>query len=220
MPAGLLDLLLAANIAVAVIILLTTLAVKTPLEFSVFPSLLLATTLSRLVLNVASTRLILTAARPPSWTRQAGDSGLWRIRGGQSHGRGAGDFLDHRRHPIRGDHQRSRPHQRSRRAIHAGRHARPADGHRRRLECRLDRQREAQRRRQEILQQADFYGAMDGASKFVRGDAVAGLVITVINIVGGLFVGVVEGGMSLAAAAAVFTKLTIGDGLVAKSRRC
>ncbi len=75
---------------------------------------------------------------------------------------------------------------------------------------------EAQRRRQEIHLQADFYGAMDGASKFVRGDAVAGLVITFINIVGGLFIGVVQGGMSLAEAGAVFTKLTIGDGLVAQ----
>jgi flagellar biosynthesis protein FlhA len=73
---------------------------------------------------------------------------------------------------------------------------------------------EAQRRRQEIAQQADFYGAMDGASKFVRGDAVAGLLITLINIAGGLVLGVWEGGMSLAEAGAVFTKLTIGDGLV------
>jgi flagellar biosynthesis protein FlhA len=77
--------------------------------------------------------------------------------------------------------------------------------------------REAQRRRQEILEHADFYGAMDGASKFVRGDAVAGLVITLVNIVGGLFVGVVQSGMSLTAAAGLFTKLTIGDGLVAQT---
>jgi flagellar biosynthesis protein FlhA len=73
---------------------------------------------------------------------------------------------------------------------------------------------EAQRRRQEIIAQADFFGAMDGASKFVRGDAIAGLVIILINIVGGLFIGIVEVGMSLDQAGALFTTLTIGDGLV------
>ena len=75
---------------------------------------------------------------------------------------------------------------------------------------------EAQRRRQEITQQADFFGAMDGASKFVRGDAIAGIVITLINIIGGLVIGMVEAGMSLGEAGSVFTKLTIGDGLVSQ----
>jgi len=77
-------------------------------------------------------------------------------------------------------------------------------------------EKEAQSRRQEITQQADFYGAMDGASKFVRGDAIAGIIITLINIVGGLFIGVIEAQMKLADAAALFTKLTIGDGLVSQ----
>ena len=75
-------------------------------------------------------------------------------------------------------------------------------------------QHEAQRRRQEISQQADFFGAMDGASKFVRGDAIAGIVIILINIIGGLFIGIVSNGMSLSQAGALFTTLTIGDGLV------
>ena len=75
---------------------------------------------------------------------------------------------------------------------------------------------EAQSRRAEITQQADFYGAMDGASKFVRGDAIAGIIITVINIVGGLIIGMVEHGMPLAEAASLFTRLTIGDGLVSQ----
>jgi flagellar biosynthesis protein FlhA len=75
---------------------------------------------------------------------------------------------------------------------------------------------EAQRRRQEITRQADFFGAMDGASKFVRGDAIAGILITLINIIGGLVIGVVESGMSLSEAGSVFTKLTIGDGLVSQ----
>jgi flagellar biosynthesis protein FlhA len=77
-------------------------------------------------------------------------------------------------------------------------------------------EKEAQRRRDEITQQADFYGAMDGASKFVRGDAIAGVVITLINIVGGLFIGVFQAGMSFAEAGQLFTKLTIGDGLVSQ----
>src|SRR5208337_1389688 len=77
-------------------------------------------------------------------------------------------------------------------------------------------EREAQRRRKEISQQADFFGAMDGASKFVRGDAIAGIIITLINIVGGLFIGMIESGMSLGQAASLFTTLTIGDGLVSQ----
>ena len=75
-------------------------------------------------------------------------------------------------------------------------------------------EKQAQRRRSEVTRQADFFGAMDGASKFVRGDAIAGIVIILINIVGGLFIGVVESGMNVRTAAEVFTKLTIGDGLV------
>ena len=75
-------------------------------------------------------------------------------------------------------------------------------------------EKQAQRRREEITKQADFYGAMDGASKFVRGDAIAGIIITVINIVGGLIIGMAEAGMSLVEAGSLFTRLTIGDGLV------
>jgi flagellar biosynthesis protein FlhA len=216
-PAGLLDLLLAANIALAVIILLTTLAVKTPLEFSIFPSLLLVTTFSRLVLNVASTRLILTAA--PTAQLDAAGKVI----------RAFGEFVAGNHTVVglvifsiivviqfvvitKGAGRISEVAARFTLDGMPGRQmAIDAD-----LNAGLIDNREAQRRRQEILQHADFYGAMDGASKFVRGDAVAGLVITVINIVGGLFVGVVQGGMSLAAAAAVFTKLTIGDGLVAQ----
>src|SRR3954449_9911898 len=77
-------------------------------------------------------------------------------------------------------------------------------------------EKEAQRRREEITQQADFYGAMDGASKFVRGDAIAGIVITLINIIGGFVIGVVQEGMAFGDAAEIFTKLTIGDGLVSQ----
>lgn len=217
LPAGLLDLLLAANIALAVIVLLTTLAVKTPLEFSVFPSLLLVTTLARLVLNVASTRLILTEA-PGGQLDAAGQ--VIRAFGEFVTGnnpvvglvvfsiivviqfvvitKGAGRISEvAARFTLDGMPGRQM-------AIDADLNAGLIDNH------------QAQRLRQEILEQADFYGAMDGASKFVRGDAVAGLVITLINIVGGLFVGVVQGGLSPGAAAGLFTKLTIGDGLVAQ----
>lgn len=217
LPAAVLDLLLAANLAVAVIILLTSLAVQTPLEFSVFPSLLLVTTLSRLVLNVASTRLILTAA-PTDHLNAAGQvirafgefvAGNHTVVGlvifsiivviqfvvitkgagriSEVAARFALDGLPGLQMAIDAD-------------LHAG----------------LIDNREAQRRRAELVQHADFYGAMDGASKFVRGDAVAGLVITAINIGGGLFIGVVQNGMPIVAAAEVFTKLTIGDGLVAQ----
>ncbi len=218
LPAALLDLLLAANIAAAVIILLTTLAVKTPLEFSIFPSLLLVTTLSRLVLNVASTRLILTAA--PTDQLDAAGQVI----------RAFGEFVAGNHTVVglvifsiivviqfvvitKGGGRISEVAARFTLDGMPGRQmAIDAD-----LNAGLIDNQEAQRRRQEILQQADFYGAMDGASKFVRGDAVAGLVITCINILGGLFVGVVQGGLTLAEAGEVFTKLTIGDGLVAQT---
>lgn len=218
LPAGLLDLLLAANIALAVIVLLTTLAVKTPLEFSIFPSLLLVTTLGRLVLNVASTRLILTAA--PTGQLDAAGKVI----------RAFGEFVTGDQTVVglvifsiivviqfvvitKGAGRISEVAARFTLDGMPGRQmAIDAD-----LNAGLIDNREAQRRRQEILEHADFYGAMDGASKFVRGDAVAGLVITLVNIVGGLFVGVVQSGMSLTAAAGLFTKLTIGDGLVAQT---
>jgi flagellar biosynthesis protein FlhA len=218
LPAGLLDVLLAANLAVALIVLLTTLAVKAPLEFSVFPSLLLVTTLSRLVLNVASTRLILTQA-PTEELDAAGQ--VIRAFGEFVTGnhtavglilfaiiaviqfvvitKGAGRISEvAARFALDGLPGRQM-------AIDADLNAGVIDEH------------QAQRRRQEITQQADFYGAMDGASRFVRGDAIAAVVITFINILGGLFIGIFEGGMTLTQAGAVFTKLTIGDGLVSQT---
>ena len=217
LPAALMDVLLAANITVAVIVLLTTIYVRAPLEFSIFPSLLLATTLARLVLNVATTRLILT---------RAGSDGL-QAAGGVIHSFGefvAGDsivvgliifviivviqFLVITKGATRISEVAARfaldgmPGRQM--AIDADLNAGIID------------EVEAQRRREEISEQADFHGAMDGASKFVRGDAVAGIIITLINVVGGLFIGVLEQGMTVAEAAALFTKLTIGDGLVSQ----
>jgi flagellar biosynthesis protein FlhA len=215
LPAELMDVLLSMNITVAVIMLLTTIYVRTPLEFNIFPSLLLATTLYRLVLNVATTRLILT---------HGGSEGL--AAAGQVV-RTFGEFVAGDKIAVgliifaiivliqfivitKGATRISEVAARfaldgmpgKQMAIDADLNAGIIDEH------------EAQRRRGDITRQADFFGSMDGASKFVRGDAIAGIIITLINIVGGLFIGVVDGGMSLSAAADVFTKLTIGDGLV------
>jgi flagellar biosynthesis protein FlhA len=217
LPAELMDVLLSANISVAVIVLLTTIYVKTPLEFSIFPSLLLATTLGRLVLNVATTRLILTHADQYGLMAAggvvksfgefvAGDSIAVGVvifviivviqfvvitkgatRISEVAARFALDGMPGRQMAIDAD-------------LNAG----------------IIDEREAQRRRSEITHQADFFGAMDGASKFVRGDAIAGIVITLINVVGGLVIGVVESGMSLSEAGNIYTKLTIGDGLVSQ----
>ncbi len=217
LPAALMDILLSANITIAVIMLLTTIYVRTPLEFSIFPSLLLATTLGRLVLNVATTRLILTRAESHGLLAAghvvksfgefvAGDDIVVGIiifviivviqfvvitKGATRISEVAARFT------LDGMPGRQM-------AIDADLNAGIIDEH------------EAQRRRSEIMQQADFFGAMDGASKFVRGDAIAAIIITLINIVGGLVIGMAEAGMEVREAGALFTKLTIGDGLVSQ----
>lgn len=217
LPPALMDVLLAANITASVLILLTTIYVQTPLEFSIFPSLLLATTLGRLVLNVASTRLILTEAGQKRMLAAggviqsfgefvAGDNVVVGVilfliivviqfvvitkgstRISEVAARFALDGMPGRQMAIDAD-------------LNAG----------------IIDEKEAQRRRLEITQQADFFGAMDGASKFVRGDAVAGIVITIVNIVGGLLIGVLSYGFTVSESASLFTKLTIGDGLVSQ----
>jgi flagellar biosynthesis protein FlhA len=216
-PPSVLDLLLSANITLAVLVLLTTLAIRTPQDFSSFPTILLTTTLTRLVLNVATARLILT---------RGGDDGL------DAAGRVirafgefvAGDevvvgailfvilvviqFVVITKGATRISEVAARfmldglPGRQM--AIDADLHAGLIDQH------------EAHRRREEVYRQADFFGAMDGAGKFVRGDAVAGVIITVVNIGAGLYLGVVQHGMGLGEAVNVFTKLTIGDGLVSQ----
>jgi flagellar biosynthesis protein FlhA len=217
MPPALMDMMLSANVTLAVIILLTTIYVRTPLEFSIFPSLLLATTLARLVLNVATTRLILTRAEtdgPLAAGRVvkafgefvAGNDLVVGIiifviivviqfvvitkgatRISEVAARFALDGMPGRQMAIDAD-------------LNAG----------------IIDENEAQRRRHEITRQADFFGAMDGASKFVRGDAIAGILITLINIVGGLVIGIAEAGMTVGQAMSIFTRLTIGDGLVSQ----
>lgn len=215
LPPVMMDVLLACNVTASVLILLTTIYVSRPLEFSVFPALLLGTTLARLVLNVASTRLILTGGATQK-TSAAGEviEAFGNFVAGDRIAIGiiifcilvAIQFLVITKGAGRISEVTARffldgmPGKQM--AIDSDLAARAID------------QNEARRRREEIAQQADFYGAMDGASKYVRGDAIAGIIITLINIVGGLYVGVVEYGMGIGEAAEVFTKLTIGDGLV------
>jgi len=217
LPPLLMDLLLATNITVGVIVLLTTVYVATPLEFSIFPSLLLATTLARLVLNVATTRLILTST-------ENGDSGAV---GGVI--QGFGEFVAGDRIEIgiiifviivliqfivitKGATRISEVAARFALDGMPGKQmAIDAD-----LNAGIIDEKEAQQRREDIANQADFYGAMDGASKFVRGDAIAGIVITIVNVAGGLYIGVMRYEMTVGEAAELFTKLTIGDGLVSQ----
>lgn len=216
-PPGLLDVLLSANLTLAVVVLLTTLAIRTPQEFSAFPTILLTTTLTRLVLNVATTRLVLTRGGEYGVNAAgevirafgefvAGDQVLVGVilfsilvviqfvvitRGATRISEVAARFM------LDGLPGRQM-------AIDADLHAGLIDQH------------EAHRRRDEVYRQADFFGAMDGAGKFVRGDAIAGVVILLVNISGGLFLGIVNHQMSLGDAIGVFTKLTIGDGLVSQ----
>ncbi|WP_417736460.1 flagellar biosynthesis protein FlhA [Rosistilla oblonga] len=217
LPPGLMDILLSANITIAVIVLLTTVYVPSPLEFSVFPSLLLATTLARLVLNVATTRLILTGAGDRQMEAAGGVIQSF------------GEFVSGDRVEVgliifviivviqfvvitKGSTRISEVAARFALDGMPGKQmAIDAD-----LSAGIIDEKEAQQRRLDVTNQADFYGAMDGANKFVRGDAIAGIIITVINVIGGLYVGIVQAGMSLSDAAALFTKLTIGDGLVSQ----
>ena len=217
LPPFLLDLLLSANVTLAVIILLTTIYVAKPLEFSVFPAMLLGTTLSRLVLNVASTRLILSHGATDGTAAAGGVIEAFGafVAGGQV---AIGlimfviivaiQFLVITKGATRISEVAARfaldgmPGKQM--AIDADLNAGIIDAT------------QAKARREEVGQQADFYGAMDGASKFVRGDAIAGIVITLINVLGGIYIGMVNNGMPLGQAVEVFTKLTIGDGLVSQ----
>ncbi len=210
-PPWTLDLLLTLNISISVLIILVTMYVREPLQFSVFPSLLLITTLFRLSLNVASTRLILLEAYAGQVIQAFG---TFVVGGNYVVGmiiflilvviqfvvitRGAGrisevaarftlDAMPGKQMSIDAD-------------LNAG----------------LITEDQARARRRGIEDEADFYGAMDGATKFIRGDAIAGLIITVINIIGGLIIGVLQQGFTLPEAARRYTILTVGDGLVAQ----
>lgn len=216
LPPFLLDLLFTTNITLSLIILMVCIYVYRPLEFSIFPTILLITTLLRLTLNIASTRVVLLHGNQgPSAAGQVIRAfGEVVIGGNFVVGmivfailmiinfvvvtKGAGrvsevsarftlDAMPGKQMSIDAD-------------LNAG----------------IITQEEAKKRRSEIMQEADFYGSMDGASKFVRGDAVAGLMILVINLVGGIIIGVFQHGMPVGVALQTFSILTIGDGLVAQ----
>ncbi len=215
-PAFILDILLSFSISLAIVILVTGIYIRKPLDFSVFPSILLITTLYRLALNIASTRLILLKGNEgiDAAGQVIKSFGSFVVGGNYAVGfivflilviinfvvitKGAGRIAEvSARFTLD--------------AMPGKQMAIDAD-----LNAGLIDEAEARRRRSLIAQEADFYGAMDGASKFVRGDAIAGLVITGINIIGGFIIGTLQKGMALSEAAKTYTILTIGDGLVSQ----
>ncbi|MBN1436453.1 MAG: flagellar biosynthesis protein FlhA [Sedimentisphaerales bacterium] len=218
LPAVVLDLLLAANLAFAAVVLLSTIFATSPLEMSVFPSMLLAATLFRLVLNCATTRKILTAGASSDAMSAAG--GVIEAFGNFVAGGSLAvgliifviliviQFIVITKGATRVSEVAARF---TLDGMPGKQMAIDAD-----LNAGLINETEARRRREAIAAEADFYGAMDGASKFVRGDAIAGIIITLINIIGGLAVGMLQYDMDLSTCFDVFTKLTIGDGLVSQ----
>ncbi|MEX2658077.1 MAG: flagellar biosynthesis protein FlhA [Acidimicrobiales bacterium] len=211
LPAFLLDLLFVCNIALAVLVLLISLQVKRPLDFAVFPSLLLVATMFRLALNVSSTRLVLLDGFAGKVVEAFGNfviggslvvglvifliliviqflvitNGAGRV--AEVGARFTLDAMPGKQMAIDAD-------------LNAG----------------LITDDQARRRRSDVAAEADFYGAMDGASKFVKGDAIAGIVITLINLFGGFVIGVVQSGMPIGEAISTYSILTIGDGLVSQ----
>jgi len=211
LPPALLDILLSFNISLAVIIVLVSLYIEKPLDFSAFPSLLLILTMFRLALNISSTRLILLTAQPGEVIVAFGNfvvggnyvvgvvvfliltviqfvvitNGAGRV--AEVGARFTLDAMPGKQMSIDAD-------------LNAG----------------LITENEARARRKEIGQEADFYGAMDGASKFVKGDAIAGIVIVLVNIIGGFVIGMLQLNMGFLQSLQTYTLLTVGDGLVSQ----
>jgi len=220
LPPALLDLMIAANISAGAIILLTVVYMERPLEFSVFPALLLGTTLYRLCLNIATTRLILSTDATTAEEAAGAAGEVIRAFGefvaGDSPIVGAVIFcilvIVQFVVITKGSTRISEVAARFTLDAMPGKQmAIDAD-----LTAGLITETEARERRESIMREADFYGAMDGASKFVRGDAVAGIIITLINVLGGFAIGAIAKGWTIKESLAVFTKLTIGDGLVSQ----
>jgi flagellar biosynthesis protein FlhA len=211
LPPQLLDMLLTVNIAISVIILMVAIYTEEPLKFSVFPSLLLITTLFRLALNVSTSRLILLHGSAGNVVESFGSfvvggslvvgvvvffilvviqfvvitNGAGRV--AEVAARFTLDAMPGKQMAIDAD-----------------------------LSAGLIDEHQARTRRATIAQEADFYGAMDGASKFVKGDAIAGIIIIMVNVIGGLAIGVIQKGTSPGEALQVYALLTIGDGLVSQ----
>jgi flagellar biosynthesis protein FlhA len=215
-PAFVLDILLSFSISLSIVILVSAVYIRKPLELSALPSILLMTTLFRLSLNIASTRLILLKGN--EGIGAAGEViksfGSFVVGGNYAVGliiflilvvinlvvitKGSGRIAEVAARFVLD-------------AMPGKQMAIDAD-----LNAGLINEADARRRRAVVAQEADFYGAMDGSSKFVRGDAIAGIMITGINILGGFAIGTLQQGMPIAEAAKTFTVLTIGDGLVAQ----
>jgi flagellar biosynthesis protein FlhA len=211
LPSVVLDLLIVCNLSAAVVILLTAMSVERPLDFSIFPSLLLVATMLRLSLNVSATRLVLLHGFAGKVIESFGHfvvggslvvglviflilvviqfvvitSGASRV--AEVAARFTLDAMPGKQMSIDAD-----------------------------LSSGLITEDQARQRRREVAAEADFYGAMDGASKFVKGDAIAGVVITAINLIGGFTVGVAQRGLSFGEAIETYSLLTIGDGLVSQ----
>ncbi len=216
MPAFMLDILFTFNIALALLVLLVAIYTRRPLDFAAFPTVLLITTLLRLALNIASTRVVLLEGHngPDAAGHVIEAFGSVVIGGNYAVGlivfailmiinfvvvtKGAGRIAEvSARFTLD--------------AMPGKQMAIDAD-----LNAGLINQDEAKRRRADVTSEADFYGSMDGASKFVKGDAVAGIMILLINIIGGFIIGMAQHGLGFAEATEIYTLLTIGDGLVAQ----
>lgn len=208
-PAGLLDLLILTNFSFAFLVLLLTFYMARPVEFSTFPSLLLITTLFRLSLNVAATRLILSDGNAG---KVIGAIGSFVVGGNYVIGLIVFLILIVVQYVVVTSGAQRVSEVAARFTLDS------MPGQQMSIDADLNMgfidQAEAQRRRKNIEKEAAFYGAMDGASKFVKGDAIAGIVIMLINIIGGLIIGVMQQGMPWGQALQTFTLLTIGDGIV------
>ncbi|SFR86161.1 flagellar biosynthesis protein FlhA [Dyella sp. OK004] len=216
LPPFLLDMLFSFNIALSLVILLAVVYVMRPLEFAAFPTVVLMATLLRLALNIASTRVVLLHGHngPGAAGKVIEAFGEFVIGGNFAVGLVVFAILTIINFVVvtKGATRVSEVTARFTLDAMPGKQmAIDAD-----LNAGLLTQEQARERRQEVREEADFYGSMDGASKFVRGDATAGILILLINIVGGFFVGVMQHGLSAGDAAKTYTLLTIGDGLVAQ----
>lgn len=216
LPAFLLDIALTLSLTSSILILLVALYTNKSLDFSVFPSLLLITTLFRLSLNVATTRLVLSEGHKGVDAAGSVINAFGSFVVGDNYVIGfivfvilvVINFVVITKGSGRVAEVAARF---TLDAMPGKQMSIDAD-----LNSGLITEDQARKRRKEIEMEADFYGAMDGASKFVRGDAIAGIIITLVNVIGGLLIGVLQHGLDVASAAEYYTKLTIGDGLVSQ----
>jgi len=216
LPSGVLDFMLTISIATAVLILLISLYIPKPTDLTTFPSLLLILTLFRLSLNIATTRMILSHGNegPDAVSEIISSFGTFVVGGNYVIGIIVFSILVLINFMVitKGSTRVAEVAARFTLDAMPGKQmAIDAD-----LNAGLIEESEAKERRAEILQTANFYGAMDGSSKFIKGDAVAGIVITLINIIGGFLIGVFQFDLDIALSASTFTILTIGDGLVSQ----